>query len=172
VSRWRFVASFVFWIVVATMLVGFALFRTQSSASCESASRLLQAGRLQEAEKDFLSLVRSQPEMPCTSKGLTLVLQAQCQAGRQMLQLGALDAAARDFQAVVDTAPGAHCGIDGLASVSSEECERLAALAVARSDLARASAEDIVSKTPGASLFGCATNELSLLPSPAASSIP
>ncbi len=162
-------ASFVVWILVAVLLAWFAYYRTQSSVSCGAAQTLLRANRLEQAERDFQSLVQTQPALTCASDGLRAVTGQRCKAGTALLEQGSLDEATKAFQAVLTNVPAAQCAIDGLGFVRNQQCKRLYYLSLRRSDLAKQSAEEIVSKSPGAATFDCALSELGLLPAPSPS---
>jgi tetratricopeptide (TPR) repeat protein len=172
VTRVRFTAFFVFWLVVAGFLVGYAVYRVQGNVPCDAANRILQAGRLDEADREFKALLQAQPRLECASDGLDGVITARCDAGRLLIPQGALDEAAKDFQAALKEAPQRICGLDGLESVRLERCQRLSELAASRPDLAATAAEAIVSKAPDASLFDCANYQLDLLPIPSPAHMP
>jgi tetratricopeptide (TPR) repeat protein len=108
-------------VLVAALLVIFAVLDTASSATCGAPDADREAGQLGRAEDGYDALLKEDPGADCAVRGLRAT---QCGMARRYFNAELFEEAEKRFREVVKAHPRADCANTGLADVGSELCRR------------------------------------------------
>lgn len=115
-NPWRLIVP----LAIAGVALILVVLRGTAPASCSEASAGLRAGLLTGAQKEYASILRSEPESSCARDGLQALVTQRCSRAKLFAQAGAKRQAEKLYGAVLDFEPAdlnVDCALAGLAAL-------------------------------------------------------